>query len=131
MDSWAAAKAQESFVPRLAGEGCADCGAPDVARWVTGPVSDRLWLTILAGAGVRATDSSRRDRLLKTLGGALFSAAIEKLNAVAKKVYDNNAVFVVVTVTEHHAIRTKRQTPPAGEVVSAKFIKGYSKIYLV
>lgn len=50
----------------------------------------------------------------------ILTAAIEKLNDVTKKVYDNNAVFVVVTVTEHHAIRTKRQTPPAGEVVSVK-----------
>lgn len=58
----------------------------------------------------------------------ILSAAIEKLNAVTKKVYDNNAVFVVVTVTEHHAIRTKRQTPPAGEVVSVKFIINSSKI---
>jgi hypothetical protein len=41
----------------------------------------------------------------------LLVATIEKLNAVVQKVYNGEAVFSVVTVSEHH-VRSKRQTEP-------------------
>jgi acetoin utilization deacetylase AcuC-like enzyme len=51
----------------------------------------------------------------------ILTATIEKLNAVVEKVFGGNAVFVVVTVGEHHAIRTKRQAD--GDVSFKKFFE--------
>lgn len=48
----------------------------------------------------------------------ILTAAIGNLNSVVEKVYGNSAVVAVVTVTEHHQIRAKRQTSPEGGAVS-------------
>lgn len=57
----------------------------------------------------------------------ILTATIEKLNAVVEKIFDNDAVFVVVTVAEHHAIRTKRQAP--GEDTVSWFWESFGEIH--
>lgn len=62
--------------------------------------------------------SSKHDESSAAVAEAtkLLISTIEKLNAAVEKVYDGNAVFVVITVDEH--IRSKRQvTPPPAESV--------------